>query len=69
MTATLNCLGWNKLCALVSCRPIKVLRLFVSVFFMTFYISSLGVFLVAINCNWFGGGPFYVADFPDACKY
>lgn len=32
-------------------RPIKVLRLFVSVFFQVFYIAALGVFLVAIDCH------------------
>jgi hypothetical protein len=40
--------------------PIWVLRAFVSVFFQAFYISSLGVFLIALNCNWFAGSPFYV---------
>lgn len=37
-----------------TCRPIKVLRLFVSVFFQVFYIAALGVFLVAIDCHWLG---------------
>lgn len=43
--------------------PIWVLRLFVSVFFQVFYISSLGVFLVAVNCDWFGGQVYYVEAF------
>lgn len=45
--------------------PIQVLRIFVSVFFMVFYISSLGVFLIAIDCNWFSGAPFMNAAFPE----
>ncbi|GAX73193.1 hypothetical protein CEUSTIGMA_g646.t1 [Chlamydomonas eustigma] len=48
--------------------PIQVLRLFVSVFFMVFYIASLGVFLVAVDCNWLGGAPYHVHAFPEvAC--
>lgn len=30
-----------------------MLRLVVATFFMVFYIGSLAVFMVAINCNWF----------------
>lgn len=45
-------------------RPIRVLRLFVSVFFMVFYIASLGVFLVALDCEWAAGPPYYVHAFP-----
>lgn len=46
-------------------RPIQLLRVFVSVFFMVFYIASLGVFLVAINCQWLNGAPYSVAAFPE----
>jgi hypothetical protein len=37
----------------VGCRPIKVLRLVVSIFFVVFYIASLSVFLMALQCNYF----------------
>ena len=34
-------------------RPIKVLKLAVSFFFELFYISTLGIFVIALDCTYY----------------
>ncbi|KXZ46982.1 hypothetical protein GPECTOR_39g476 [Gonium pectorale] len=33
-------------------RPVWTLRTLVSVFYQTFYVSAMGLFLENINCHW-----------------
>ncbi len=33
-------------------RPVWFLRVVVSVFLQTFYVSAMGIFFVNINCHW-----------------
>lgn len=35
------------------CRPIKVLKVAVSFFFEIFYISTLGIFVVSLDCTYY----------------
>lgn len=37
--------------------PIKLLKVFVSFFFELFYVSSLGIFCVALDCTYYRAGP------------
>lgn len=48
--------------------PIKVLRLVVAVFIVVFYIFSLDVFLISMDCNYLSSGakkPYHLDSFPD----
>jgi hypothetical protein len=52
---------------LAPCRPIKVLRLVVAVFVVTFYIASFNIFLVALDCQYFDPDPakrWHMSAFP-----
>ena len=46
--------------------PISVLRVFVSVFFTLFYVSALGIFIIAFDCDVSGGtAAAYNRKFPE----
>lgn len=45
--------------------PIKITRLVIRIFLSSFYISSLNVFLTAVDCTVFGESKPYLDSFPE----